>query len=571
MRKIILIAALLMSFMGFSQDNSLGMNSLVLFNRTNAERNAYTSVAGRTRFVFNTDTGQLEYKNGTGPWNTIAMDSIYSDKVYLYDTFDYWTQNHLQGALNQIGSTLNDLDSRLDSIYSNEVFLYDTFDYWTFDNLQGALDQIGNTLQTLENDVGYVPNSFEIDITDSAGYYTGSNVEGALIQIGQELGAITTPGAFQIDVTDTPGYYIADNVEGILTEIGASLGNLSGLESRIDNLDAYDIAIDDIQGNYTGSNAEGAFIQIGQELNDIENDLIPLQVNTTSFDKNLTSGDNTLQLIADKFDEYVPSGDLTDDQTAAQVPFTPYSTITSTNTQSAIEELKNEVDLVSGGSISNLDATAIADGSVSNTEFQYLNFLVAPVQQQLDSKLSNSGGALAGNLSFANLFKVTGLIDPTLGSDAVNLDYLNAQLGNGAVTEHPDSGESNIRFGIGNETEKDAATLGTNDIWVCTNCPASEEIAAGSSILDFAGKGDFIHIDNTTDDITAFEIQNMKANFVIEIYLNQATEPTFTPSIPNEADGTLDWTDDSLADTDVTLTIKLNGKGTYQKVYTKGN
>ena len=40
--------------------------------------------------------------------------------------------------------------------------------------------------------------------------------------------------------------------------------------------------------------------------------------------------------------------------------------------------------------ITGLDATSIADGSVSNTEFQYLNGVTSAIQTQLDSKATNA-------------------------------------------------------------------------------------------------------------------------------------------------------------------------------------
>ena len=41
-------------------------------------------------------------------------------------------------------------------------------------------------------------------------------------------------------------------------------------------------------------------------------------------------------------------------------------------------------------SITSLDATSIADGSISNTEFQYLNGVTSSIQTQLDAKATNS-------------------------------------------------------------------------------------------------------------------------------------------------------------------------------------
>ena len=40
--------------------------------------------------------------------------------------------------------------------------------------------------------------------------------------------------------------------------------------------------------------------------------------------------------------------------------------------------------------ISGLDATSIADGSISNTEFQYLNGVTSSIQTQIDSKASQA-------------------------------------------------------------------------------------------------------------------------------------------------------------------------------------
>ena len=40
--------------------------------------------------------------------------------------------------------------------------------------------------------------------------------------------------------------------------------------------------------------------------------------------------------------------------------------------------------------ISSLDATSIADGSISNTEFQFLNGVSSNIQTQLDAKATNA-------------------------------------------------------------------------------------------------------------------------------------------------------------------------------------
>jgi hypothetical protein len=74
MKKLLILFAFLLSALGHSQsNNNLGTNSLVLFNKSQAERDAYSAVAGRTRILYNDDTGRLEYRNGLGEWVTITQ------------------------------------------------------------------------------------------------------------------------------------------------------------------------------------------------------------------------------------------------------------------------------------------------------------------------------------------------------------------------------------------------------------------------------------------------------------------------------------------------------------------
>lgn len=51
---------------------------------------------------------------------------------------------------------------------------------------------------------------------------------------------------------------------------------------------------------------------------------------------------------------------------------------------------------------SGTNADKIADGSVSNTEFQYLNGVTSPIQTQLDGKLDESFGLVSDTLSFTD-------------------------------------------------------------------------------------------------------------------------------------------------------------------------
>ena len=57
---------------------------------------------------------------------------------------------------------------------------------------------------------------------------------------------------------------------------------------------------------------------------------------------------------------------------------------------------------IPGGSIRNIAATAVADGSVTDAEYQFINTLGSNAQTQIDAKLPLAGGSLSGNISLAD-------------------------------------------------------------------------------------------------------------------------------------------------------------------------
>ena len=71
----------------------------------------------------------------------------------------------------------------------------------------------------------------------------------------------------------------------------------------------------------------------------------------------------------------------------------------------ADELASNAVVNASVASNAAIDASKIADGSVSNTEFQYLNGVTSAIQTQLDAKLS-SDGLFSGTLASGNRFAI---------------------------------------------------------------------------------------------------------------------------------------------------------------------
>ena len=72
--------------------------------------------------------------------------------------------------------------------------------------------------------------------------------------------------------------------------------------------------------------------------------------------------------------------------------------------------------------LNEVDATKIADGSVTDTEFQYINTLSSNAQTQLSGKLDLAGGTMEGAIAMSSQ-KITGLGDPTSAQDAVTKAY----------------------------------------------------------------------------------------------------------------------------------------------------
>jgi len=91
-------------------------------------------------------------------------------------------------------------------------------------------------------------------------------------------------------------------------------------------------------------------------------------------------------------------------------------------------------------SIGTLDASTIADGSVTNAEFQYIGTLTSDAQTQLDAKLSLAGGTMTGaidaggqevsNIKLKNYYETDVALTSSSGVVAIDLSAGNV----GALT-----------------------------------------------------------------------------------------------------------------------------------------
>ena len=128
-----------------------------------------------------------------------------------------------------------------------------------------------------------------------------------------------------------------------------------------------------------------------------------------------------------------------------------------------------------GGLTAPVAATNIADGSVSDTEFQYLNNATSEIQSQLNSKLPLAGGTMTGAVSFSGSISSAGSSTRNIHGNGGTTDlYANVPTGgNFTISEN---GSNNIRasgnglvFAGANSISASAPCIGrrnTSDIFV---------------------------------------------------------------------------------------------------------
>ena len=133
-----------------------------------------------------------------------------------------------------------------------------------------------------------------------------------------------------------------------------------------------------------------------------------------------------------------------------------------------------------------IDATKIADGSVTSTEFQYIGGLTSDAQTQLDAKLvkaSNLSDVASASTSRTNLGlgsiatqnsasvsitggSITGLSTPSNNSDAVNKSYVDdavAGLRTRIIAEAGTTANIDLTADLQNGDTLDGVTLATGD------------------------------------------------------------------------------------------------------------
>src|SRR6056300_1225891 len=89
-------------------------------------------------------------------------------------------------------------------------------------------------------------------------------------------------------------------------------------------------------------------------------------------------------------DANITQSSVTQHQAALSITESQISDLGTYITASSTDTLTNKTISGASNTISGIDATSIADGSISNTEFQHLNGVSSNIQTQLDAKATNA-------------------------------------------------------------------------------------------------------------------------------------------------------------------------------------
>lgn len=247
------------------------------------------------------------------------------------------------------------------------------------------------------------------------------------------------------------------------------------------------------------------------------------------------------------------------------VAVTDTATVDLTNTSGNLS-----ADIVAG-SITNalvsptaaIDASKIADGSVSNAEFRRLDGVTSGIQGQIDGKVAKAGDSMTGNLTFAGGFGIesTSAASTLNVGTTSNTDTLN--LGTGAHTNTVNiatgAGITTINIGGSGDTVAIAGTLATVNttnldvtdklITVNKGGLASSGFISGISIEEGGSEVGYIRTNATRDGIelkapAAAGNFDFRPGSVDTFIISNAAASAKTITIPNVT-GTLITTGDT--------------------------
>lgn len=177
--------------------------------------------------------------------------------------------------------------------------------------------------------------------------------------------------------------------------------------------------------------------------------------------------------------------------------------------------------------LGSFDATNIANGTVSNTAFQYIANLAQDAQEQIDSKFNITGGTITGNINFGNSFKAINLADPVNPQDAVTLNHLNNTFGANNLKSEPASRTNEETYSnvIGQpyaDSQSDGAAPSGTLVLEFDVPPAF--LATGTTL----NMDDYRGYNSSISASTAYTLDVAEVGGFVYAFVNAASEPSFT-------------------------------------------
>ena len=172
------------------------------------------------------------------------------------------------------------------------------------------------------------------------------------------------------------------------------------------------------------------------------------------------------------------------------------------------------------------DATKIADGSVNNTEFQYINSLSSNAQTQISAKLPLAGGTLTGDLNFGDN------VDINFG-DGTDLKILHD--GSNSIIQDAGTGDlvlagDNVQITNSAQSENQAIFTSNGAVELYHN--NAKKIETSATGVTITGVAAATTVTGDGSGLTALNGSNISSGTVADARISTLTASKLTGALP---------------------------------------
>ena len=248
-----------------------------------------------------------------------------------------------------------------------------------------------------------LPSSITVNVT---GALTGNASTATALETARTIGGVSFDGTANIDL---PGVNTAgnQNTSGTAAGLSATLAVSSGGTGATSLTDGGVLL-----GSGTGAVTATSVLTNGQLLIGDGTGDPTVATLTEGSNVSITNGAGSITIAATDTNTEYTAGDGLD------LTGTVFSTDLKANGGLVIESTELALDLGASSITGSLDAAKIADGSVSNTEFQYLDGVTSDIQTQLNAK---------GDVTASS---TTTFTNKTIDADGTGNSISNIDIGN---------------------------------------------------------------------------------------------------------------------------------------------